>query len=156
MKKQKSHAFGNDVYLLGKGFNGVYYWLLAPQWHCNWYWGFGYIETYTNNKYPYLSRDLQSCSHANDFLSKYFTEWNGNKPILACKTFTEAEGWELCELFESFYLLKNTAEFYGRGKSHVAPTCIDLKNKRLARKINEIELPLIMNRIIEILTPKCT
>ena len=29
MKKQKSHAFGKDIYLLGKDSDGTLYWLKA-------------------------------------------------------------------------------------------------------------------------------
>jgi len=70
MKKTKKHAFGKDVYLLGKDKHGIYYWLESPKWDCGWYWGFGYIETYTNNKQPQLAKDINSHEHANNFMSE--------------------------------------------------------------------------------------
>ena len=82
MLKVKSHAFGKDIYLLGQDEQGINYWLEAPKWDCIWYWGFGYIESFTNNKYPHLSKDISSHQHADKFLSKWFTSWNGSKPIL--------------------------------------------------------------------------
>jgi hypothetical protein len=46
LSKRKSHAFGKDIYLIGKDKSGTNYWLESPSWDCDWYWGFGYIETY--------------------------------------------------------------------------------------------------------------
>ncbi len=154
MKKKKQHAFDKDVYLLGEDSNGIYYWLEAPKWDCDWYWGFGYIKTYTINKKPQHSRDINSHQHATDFKSEWFTEWNGSKPILKKQTFTEEEGWELSELFMQFYHLQNQAEFWGRGKMHCANTTIkSWEDKKLAKKINEKMIPVVTARIIEILTP---
>jgi len=155
MNKKKSKAFNKEIYLLGEDSEGVRYWLEAPKWDCGWYWGFGYIETYTNNKNPNWSRDISSHSHADKFMSKYFTEWSGSKPILKKRTFTDAEGWELSELFSQFYHLKEQAEFWGHGKMHVADTKIEnWTDKGLTDKINTKMLPIVMNRIMEILTPK--
>lgn len=155
MIKEKRHAFSKDIYLLGKDEQGQKYWLEAPTWDCGWYWGFGYVETYTNNTSPERSRDTSSHSHADNFMSKYFTSWNGSKPILKHRTFTEKEGWEISELFEQFYLLRKMAEYYKDGKSHCADTAIE-KDIYLDRvkEINELRLPKVMDRILEILTPK--
>ena len=155
MEKQQSKAFGKNVFLLGADEEGTWYWLEEQGWDCDWYWGFGYIETYTNNQHPEKSKDISSHQHAEDFMSKWFKEWNGSKPILKDKTFSEAEGWELSELFAQFYHLQEQAEFWGRGKMNTANTTIkNWQDKSLAEKINKIILPVIMNRIIEILTPK--
>lgn len=155
MEKRKDHAFGKDVYLLGADSEGTYYWLESPTWDCDWYWGFGYIETYENNKHPGASRDISSHQHATDFMKTWFKEWNGSKPILAEKTFTEDEGWELSELFEQFYFLRQAAENFGRGKCHCAETSAPKwKKPGLVREINEKRIPAVTRRIIEILTPE--
>ena len=60
IKKEKDHAFGKDVYLLGKDAEGVKYWLESPSWDCGWYWGFGYVETYQRNWRPSLARDIEA------------------------------------------------------------------------------------------------
>ena len=52
MKKEKRFAFGKNIYLLGSDKDGVKYWLEEASWDCGWYWGFGYVETYTNNSNP--------------------------------------------------------------------------------------------------------
>jgi len=149
---QKDFAFGKDVYLLGKDDQGIKYWLEAPSWDCDWYWGFGYIETYQGNRRPSIASDVSSHSHADKFMSEYFTEWNGTSPILKQKTFTEKEGWELSELFSQFYHLREQAEFWGRGKMNTASTKIkSWENKELSKKINTEVIPIITARIIEIL-----
>jgi len=155
LNKRKKHAFGKDIYLLGSDCEGIFYWLESPTWDCDWYWGFGYMETYTNNKNPQYARDINSHQHADKFMSKWFTEWNGSKPILLVKTFTNKEGWELSELFEQFYFLKDAAENFGRGKCHCANTLIPLwKKPELIKEINEILIPQVTARILEILSPK--
>lgn len=155
LEKTKKHAFDKDIYLLGQDAEGINYWLEAPSWDCNWYWGFGYIETYTNNTNPEKARDISSHSHANNFMSEYFTEWNGSKPILTLKTFTDSEGWEICELFEQFYFLQKAAENFGRGKCYCANTTVENWAKpELAKEINEKLIPMVTKRLLEILTPK--
>lgn len=70
IQKRKSHAFGKDVYLLGRGTDKCHYWLEAPKWDCGWYWGFGYIETYMNDLKPESSRDIISHEHWSGFVGK--------------------------------------------------------------------------------------
>lgn len=131
-----------ERFLLGEDIDGVEYWLEKASWDCGWYWGFGYIES------------KHSHEHADNFLSEWFTEWNGSKPRLDKRTFTEAEGWELCELLKQFYTLKNTAEYFGRGKENCGNTEIpDYKKPELVKEINEVRMPIIFNRIYEILSP---
>lgn len=155
MKKKKNHAFGKDIYLLGADENGTKHWLEAPSWDCGWYWGFGYIETYTNNRSPSTSRDIASHQHADNFMSKWFIEWNGSKPILTEQTFSEKEGWELSELFKQFYFLKEVAENFAKGKCNCADTTApNWAKPELTKEINEVILPQVMERIQEILTPE--
>lgn len=153
MKKQKSHAFGKDVYLLGSDSEGIKHWLEAPSWDCGWYWGFGYIETYEENREPEKARDIDSHRHADKFMSEYFTEWNGSKPILSEMTFDEKEGWRLSELFRRFYILKETAELFGRGGANISGTDESLKREAWTKEINEKIIPEVTKEILSILTP---
>lgn len=96
MNKKKSFAFGKDIYLLGRDKYGTFYWLEAPSWNCGWYWGFGYVETYTNNRSPKNSKDISSHSHFDGLMKEnYLVETTFNKK-------------ELYPLFEEFYRLKET------------------------------------------------
>lgn len=158
MNKQKiEHVFGKDIYLLGKDEDGINYWLESPSWDCDWYWGFGYIETYRNNENPKSSYDISSHQYAENFMSKWFIEWNGSKPKLKERAFTEKEGWELSELFEQFYFLSEAAANFKNGKCHCSSSKIKLwKKPALTKEINEKLIPIVTKRILEILTPKNT
>ena len=171
ISKQQSRAFGKDVYLLGIDEDGTKYWLQAPKWDCGWYWGFGYVETYTNNNRPDLAKDINSHQHIDSsFLGKleYYDTEKGcfrqgeyihnifRCPKLSASTFTESEGWTLTELFNTFYSLKESAELFGRGGSHTTTNpCKDtLLNKEWTNHINTVLIPTITSKIIEILQPK--
>lgn len=154
MKKEKSYAFKKDVFLLGADKDGIKYWLEAPSWDCEHYWGFGYIESYTNNNNPSEARDINSHEHADSFMSEWFIEWNGSEPRLIDKTFNEEEGWELSELFKEFYFLQDSAEYWRNGGTNILGKGLIPKKIELSEEINNIIIPKITNRIIEILTPK--
>ena len=61
MNKEMDRAFGKQVLLLGIK-DGEKVWLEMPTFDCNWYWGFGYLETYTGSQ-PSKSRDILSHTH---------------------------------------------------------------------------------------------
>lgn len=152
MEKQQSRAFGKEVYLLGADEDGIKYWLEAPSWDCGWYWGFGYIETYTSNNNPSTSRDINTHQHAGDFMD-WCIEWNSKTPTLKETTFSNKEAWELCELFKRFNLFKNLAEYYHSGGCHVTSLGDDKKDIETCKRINEIDIPYITGKIVEILKP---
>jgi len=155
MKKQVEIFSGKKMYLLGTDKEGIKYWLVAPSWDCGWYWGFGYIQTFTNNRSPQKAVDIDSHQHANDFL-KWATRWNGEDPILTNTVFSEDEAWELCELFKRFYMFQGLAGYYHRGGTGVSqsPSLGDKKDLKEWNRLNNEVLPEIMCRIIEILEPK--
>lgn len=161
IKKQKSHAFRKDVYLLGKDENGIKYWLESPTWDCGWYWGFGYVETYENNRQPDKARDIDSHQHVD---SSFMRDIDGKYihniyecPTLKQTTFTEHEGWILSELFKTFYILKESAELFGRGDSNITsnPLKEKLTDISILDKINKELIPAVTSEIIKILSPKC-
>ena len=154
LEKKQSNAFGKDVYLLGKDVDGVAYWLESPSWDCGWYWGFGYIETYTSNMMPSRSKDINSHQHAGDFM-KWAIEWNGKDPKLKETTFSDNEAWQLSELFKRFELFKELAGYYHRGGAQIATIKNEDSKKDAAKtkQINEVEIPYITGKILEILKP---
>jgi hypothetical protein len=161
IKKKKSHAFGKDIYLLGADEDGTFYWLEAPKWDCGWYWGFGYVETYTNNKRPERSKDINSHQHIDSsFLGQVGDMYVHNlhdTPLLRYPTFTYDEGWKLSELFKQFYLLQKFAEFAGRDLPgcHITTPPVNHGNlKDWAAKINNELIPSVTAKIIEILSPE--
>lgn len=159
LEKRKDHAFGKDVYLLGRDEYGDLIWLEAPSWDCGWYWGFGYVEVYTNQKHPSRSRDIQSHSHF-DGLVGFKTE-KGNyvhhlneSPKIQETVLTDRESWELADLMKTFYTLKEAASIYHNGNSHVSSSALSLKNADIAKQINEVDIPRVTARVLEILTPQ--
>jgi hypothetical protein len=172
MKKQKSHAFGKDIYLLGTDSDKQKYWLEAPKWDCDWYWGFGYVETYTNNRNPFLAKDIKSHRHIDNSFIGQHEYYDGKKdahclgkyihniydsPLLKEKTFSKEEGWQLSELFKQFYLLKEMAEFCHRERPscHVTTSPVDHGNMHdWYDKINYEMIPKITEKILTILSPE--
>lgn len=167
LQKKKNHAFGKDIYLIGKDEQGINYWLESPSWDCGWYWGFGYIETYTNNRNPSMSKDIASHSHWSGLVGEqerydyekgcfvkgeYIHHINQTDLITP---FTEKESWELSDLVQTYYTLNKTAELYKHGNSYLTSTKIDksISDQELVAMINKIQLPKVFKRIIEILEP---
>jgi hypothetical protein len=144
-------AIKRNMYFLGLDADNVAYYLKAPSWDCDWYWGFGYIQGYRKN----IIADgyHESHQHADNFLSEWFTEWNGSQPILTETSFTEKEGWILTELFRQFYQFREMAELYYRGNMHVTSSSLDWTDKAEAERINKEVIPKITNEILKILTP---
>lgn len=172
VKKEVSEAFGKKIFLLGR-MDGKRIWLEAGSWDCGWYWGFGYLETYTNDAFPGHSRDIQSHSHVKGVIfqkpeyydhdkgafvmgSDYLHHWNEARGLTET-TLTNSESWEFSDLMQSFYTLQDAAAIYYQGDSHLTsvPRC-DLKNKEAYDRINRVEIPAIMARIYEILSPETT
>ena len=159
MKKRKSRAFGKDIFLLGENSDGELVWLEAPSWDWR-YWGFGYIETYTNNRNPETAKDIQSHSHFSGLFGDVGGKYVHNvydSPGLPKTTFTEKEGWEISELFRQFYLLKDMAKFAGRKR----PGCNECESpvdhgdmSDWERRINDVMIPKITDCIIRILSPE--
>ncbi len=173
ISKKKSHAFGKDVYLLGVDKDGVHYWLEAPKWDCGWYWGFGYVEAYTNNKNPSVARDIDSHQHWDSFIvgkietynhekkawiaSEYIHHLNDNFQF-ASTTITNKESWEIAELMKQFYLLKQMADFCQRKPRpgcHISTSTVDHGDLMAwNEKINKEMIPAITARVLEILSPE--
>jgi hypothetical protein len=165
MKKKTAMAFGRKkVYLLGKDLDGTMYWLEAPSWDCDWYWGFGYVETYTYNSRPDKAHDILSHQHIDSaFMGKIGenSEYIYNicdAPLLkGGTTFTEKEGWELSELFKQYYTLEDAARLFYFKNGNISSTTVkhDSKEcKRMYDYINQTMMPAIFKRIDEILSPE--
>lgn len=151
MKKSKKYAFGKDIYLLGVDKEGTKYWLESPSWDCNWYWGFGYVETYTNNNSPEKSRDIDSHTHIGGYTDRKKMNYVEGNDLMET-TFNSEERKELKLLFEKFYLLKEKAEKYRYTYKKGAE--VYQEEEKQWKEINSVEIPIVFNRIIEILTPE--
>ena len=168
LEKRQDHAFGKDVFLLGKNSEGQCIWLEEPRWDCGWYWGFGYLEIYTNHNSPSHSRDIQSHFHFSGLVGEqeYYDHekgcWRKGEYIhnpydaLSETTFTYNEGWKLAELFAEFYLLQKMADFTHKEKPgcHITTSPVDHGDMKVwHEEINKIMIPKVTAEIMRMLTP---
>ena len=151
MKKQTTIAFNKKIYLLGANAEGTKYWLEAPSWDCGWYWGFGYVETYTNNDCPNRSRDINSHQHFDSlFLNdSKVNAFDAFKEFFKETTLSEKEIWLLIDYMYSFYALKRAAGILSMGYSHMTEKAklSEVKSIEMAKEINEKMLPAIFKQI---------
>jgi len=159
INKRITEAFGKKIYLLGIDTDGRYVWLEEPKWDCSWYWGFGYIERYTNNQYPEKARDVESHTHwdseiITDKNEPYIHHINESK-LFKSTTLTESESWKLSELMKAFYILKEAASLFHSGSAGVSSSesKSELKNEQLYNTINKEMLPKIFKEIDSLLSP---
>lgn len=155
MKKQVINKFG-EHYLLGADADGTKYWLEKESWDCGWYWGLGYVHTFTNNSNPERSRDINSHSHFDSmFFKKNINGYDAFRQLLVDTPLSDEELWTLVELMRTAYTLKESAEVFGRGGSHYTTNpCADvIKTPGMVMKINDEMIPSIMEEVRKILVP---
>ncbi len=146
----------NDKIALGK-VDGRTIYLSAPKWDCGWYWGFGYLG---NKDCHYHVDGLKKIETYNTekqcWEYEFVNLFDGFKKHFDKDTFIVTKDsylWTLCELFSTFYTLKETAEVLGRGGAHYTsnPCQSIIMNKDEANRINTIVIPSILNEIYRIL-----
>lgn len=155
-KKHKKHAFGKNIYFLGQDADGINYWLEQASWDCGWYWGFGYIKSYTNNNNPSKARDISSHEHFDGLnRTKNINLYDAFKEKFAKTPLSNKELWTLCELMKSFYVAKNYAEMLHIGGAHYTsnPCKNIIKNEDELDRINKTVIPAICQSVYNLLTP---
>ena len=117
--------------------------LSPPSWDCGWYWGFGYLGN-KNCHYHLDGLPKKENTNLHDALIKHFGTSLQIRP---------SHIWTFCELIQTFYTLKETAEVLGRGGCHYTTNpCKDLiLNKDETDRINNIVLPQVFEEIYKIL-----
>lgn len=149
LKKQVKHVFRKDIFLLGTDERGTKYWLEAPSWDCGWYWGFGYVETYTNNSNPEKAKDINSHQHIDTFFKKAYkiNLWNTK---LSKHTYTGSEAMQLNDLFTSFYALRKKAASF-HDNDYNCNSIDELKKIQPIDKQHSQWLYIVTNQIPEII-----
>jgi hypothetical protein len=131
-------------------------WLSPPSWDCGWYWGFGYLGNKNCHyhvdglkKIETYNHETKSWNHKSVNLFDGFKEHFGESFIIK----NDNDLWLLCELFQTFYTLKETAELLGRGGSHYTtnPLAELITNKDEVTRINETIMPALFDRIYDLL-----
>ena len=154
LKKKTVNKFGTH-YLLGVNQDGEYVYLEKESWDCGWYWGFGYLHTYSNNNCPERSRDLNSHQHFDSlFLNGPACSRDMFKKYFKSTVLTESEIWELCDYMKTFYTLKSVAELFKHGYSYQTEKA-KIDNLKLPEQqdlVNKVWLPEVFKRIEKLLT----
>lgn len=155
MKKQVKTLFKKKCYLLGKDKDGINYWLEEPSWDCDWYWGLGYIETYTNNRCPAKSRGVQSHQHFDSlFLSGPNDGISMFNNFFKETTLTKEELYLLIDYMLSAYVLKHTSDLLHQGCSWITKRAKlkEIEQPEMYEKINKEILPIIFKEIDKLLS----
>ena len=155
LKKKTARAFNKKIYLLGQDQDGINYYLEAPSWDCGRYWGFGYIETYTNNNNPAKAKDIRTHQHFDTlFFKGNKCAYDVFKEFFTRTTLSDNEIWLLLDYMQTFYTLRESAELFGIGYSYYTEKAkLDtLKNTELVNKINDDLLPVLFEKIDKLLS----
>ena len=155
MEKRKIIWNGRNYYLLGADKDGVKYYLVEAQFDCGWYWGIGYIETFTNNRNPKLSKDIRSHEH---FDSKILNRPNACgydwfKAEFPENPFSNAEIWKIVELMKSAYIARHYSDMLHVGGAHYTsnPAKEAIQNPEEYERINKLVIPSILEELYKIL-----
>jgi hypothetical protein len=88
--KNKQH------YFLGKNHDNENVYLIEPSWDCNWYWGFGYIQTYKDGVFSqYTHFDTLFITPQHDSHTNYTT-------YLKQSELDDKSIWLLCDYMHTF------------------------------------------------------
>lgn len=167
LKKEIKAKGKKKMYLLGTNEDGKKLWLIEAEWQCHWYWGFGYVQSFSRG-------DIETHNHIDSSFMGVQEVWDKNKmefvktdyihniydcPRFVETTFTEKEGWQLSELFTQFYKFKEVARILHGGCAGLTTLLDYLKieypnREEHLKDINENILPQIFEKIYTILSPQ--
>ena len=131
--------------------------LSAPSWDCDWYWGFGYLG---NNRMHFHVDGLKTIDKYNVEKNvreyKFVNLFDGFKDKFgeSLVVTDDKDLWKLCDLFQSFYTLKEVSALYHRGCSHytdVENIGLNLTDLARYKEINYELMPKIFDAIYDIL-----
>jgi len=154
MRKQKIYVFDKNAYLLGSDKDGIKYYLEEATFDCGWYWGIGYIETYTNNNYPERSTDISSHQHFDSLIfDKNNSAFDNFKKVFVNNPFTDKEVWLILELMQSLYDLRVYSDMLYSGGAHYTanPLADTIKNVQEYERINKVVIPALLKKLYTIL-----
>lgn len=125
--KQVSRRNGHLYFLLGKDAEGCKYWLEQHQWECNWYWSFGYVQSFTQNCSPERAKDIETHTHFNNlFLNGEYIE-NYKVFFSGGVTLEDKDIWKLIEAMKEFYIVKEYYELLYLKSAHISSLSDEVK-----------------------------
>ena len=146
---------GKRFHYIGADADGVNYWLQEAKFDCGWYWGLGYVETFTNNRNPSLSKDIGSHSHFNYMMDDAGDNWfDAFKVLFTANRLDDSQIWKLVELMKSAYTARKYADMLHIGGAHYTRNPIKetiQADMSEYDRINEKIIPEIMEKVYCIL-----
>lgn len=125
--KQVSRRNGHLYFLLGKDADGSKYWLEQHQWECNWYWSFGYVQSFTQNCSPETAKDIETHTRFDNlFLNGGYIE-NYKVFFSGGVTLEDEKIWELMEAMKEFYLTNEYYELLNCKSAHITSPSEEVK-----------------------------
>jgi hypothetical protein len=155
MKKHVITWHGKKYYYLGSDADGLKHYLEAGSFDCGWYWGFGYIEAFTNNTAPQLSRDICVHTHFDSCLLNGGGFVDRFRELFTDTPLSTNEIWQLLELMQSFYTARKYSDMLHTGGAHITsnPAGDTIKSDTEYKRINECVIPAIMAEVYKLLDP---
>lgn len=154
MEKLVREINGKKNYLLGTKDGDTYY-LEEAHWECDWYWGLGYVESYIGRGTS--DRSWRSHRHFDTLFLEPAKFKEGFRNFFdETVDLTDNEIWKLLELMKSAYLAREYSDMIYRGGAHYTsnPCKETIKDEAEYKRINEVVIPSIMNKVYELLTPE--
>ncbi len=152
--KKIVNGYNGKMFFLGKGKDGLFYYLEEPSWDCGWYWGFGYMEGFSQNKID--SGHHQAHTHVDStFFDSRCSMYDKFKEFFETTTLMEDEIWKLLEYHSTLYTLKEMSGITYCGGSHITSKVeVSLKDDKLYARINQEMMPAVFEDLYKLLTPK--
>lgn len=134
-------TIGTKTLLGTRKSDGVKIYLSPASWDCNWYWAFGYLG---NNQEHYHLSGYANGRNINMY-DALMEDYDLN-PVIAKHL------WTFCEIVQTVYTLKKSAEVLGRGGSHYTTNpCKDIIiNTDEVTRINEVVIPALLEKLYEL------
>lgn len=154
--KNEKHCIkwnGREYFYIGVDHNGENNYLEKHHFDCGWYWGIGYIETFTNNRCPEKSRDISSHTHFDYlFFNNRLNGFDSFNNYFIKTPFTDKEKWKIIELMKTLYTLRTYSDMLYTGGSHYTSNPVKcIKNKSEYNRINKIVIPAVNRELYKIL-----
>lgn len=112
----RSTRHGDELALLGKTEEGDKVYLRKAEYACDWYFSFGNLEIYEENKVK-----PSTMTHWDSyFTGSSHVEPSDIKDKLVETPFEDETLWILCDWMKTFYALKEVSGIYNRGNSHLS------------------------------------
>ena len=149
---------GKKYYYIGQDETGTAYYYEESCFDCSWYWGIGYIESFTNNRNPEISKDISCHTHFDSLMKeqnrKNLYHNDAFKAAFPINPFTDKEIWTILEIMNSLYTARRYSDMLHTKGSHITsnPCKNIIASETEYKRINEIVIPGLLNELYKIMT----